>query len=135
VRRVLSLLPLAAAGLIAGCSPAENEGEAGSPKVAFEGKVDPDLAGRWATADKSSVLVLGAEGDLNLTSTYPTPKGKQTSEKKGKWLLGDGKMRLRYALEDGTEETVAYDFKQAGKTMILSTKRPKLTTNYTRQSE
>lgn len=106
----------------------------GPPKVAFEGKVDPTLAGRWATADKSSVLVLEADGGLNLTSTFPTPKGKQKSEKRGQWLLSEGKMRLRYALEDGTEETVAYDFKRTGKHMTLSTKRPKLATDYVLQS-
>lgn len=131
--RALAILSLAAVALL-GCAPAEVEdAPAGPPKIAFEGKVDPALAGRWATSDQSSVMVLGADGDLALTSTFPTPKGKRTSEKKGKWLLGEGKMRLRYGLDDGTEETVAYDFKQSGEQIILSTKKPKLSTNYVRQ--
>jgi hypothetical protein len=130
--RALALLTLAAV-VLSGCTPAEDDASAGPPKIVFDGKVDPALAGRWATADQSSVMVLDANGDLALTSTYPTPKGKQTSQKKGKWLLGEGKMRLRYGLADGTEETVAYDFKQRGEQITLSTKTPKLSTNYVRQ--
>lgn len=134
--RSLPLLAFAAALVVGGCTPSEGEGaETGPPKIAFEGKVDPALAGKWATADQTSVMVLGADGALALTSTYPTPKGKQTSQKKGKWLLGEGKMRLRYGLDDGTEETVAYDFKQSGEKMTLSTKKPKLATHYVRQSK
>lgn len=131
--RPLVVLPFLALAMI-GCAPSEPvDTEMGPPKIAFEGKVDSELAGIWETGDKSSVLELGADGSLSLTSTFPTPQGKKTTEKRGKWLVGDGKMRLQYPAADGSPETIAYAMTQTGDRMTLSTKVPKLETNYVRR--
>lgn len=130
-----ALLLAVVLGALAGCTPPADPEDAspGPPKVAFEGEADPQLAGTWETTNRSSVVTLKADGTLELASTYPTPKGPQTSKKQGKWLVKDGKLRLRYGLEDGTEETVAYDLKRDGNRMTLSTKVPKLATDYIRK--
>jgi hypothetical protein len=132
--RPFHLIPLLALWGV-GCAPSDGvDGETGPPKVAFEGKVEPALAGTWETADKSSVLELGKDGALNLSSTFPTPQGKQTSTKRGRWLVGDGKMRLQYPAADGSPETIAYAMNRNGDRMTLSTKVPKLETDYVRRA-
>jgi len=101
-------------------------------KVAFDGKVDATLAGTWKTATGESVLTMDKDGSLKIDSKFKTPKGPGSASKEGAWLVGDGKLRLRYRESDGSDTTIAYAMKTSGNTMTLSTKVPKMDTVYTR---
>lgn len=131
--KAVAFLALALPITLVGCGAAPDPDEgSGPPKVEFTGKVDPALAGTWQTAKKDSILTLGVDGGLKVDSTFNTPKGPGRASHNGQWLVGDGKLRLRYRENDGSDTTIAYGLKVKGKEMTLSTKVPKLDTVYTK---
>lgn len=131
---ILRLLLLATAFLLVGCSPDQEDESAlaGPAAVAFDGKVDPSLAGNWQTSGGNSVLKLDEDGSLQIESTFNTPNGKQSTAKRGKWLSTGEHLKLQYEESDGSILTISYTLRVESDKMVLSTKTPKRETTYTR---
>ena len=119
---------------IVGCSPGTSSDDEPSSKptpVAFVGKVEPSFVGNWKTGDNSTELDLHQDGGLTIVSTTPGHPGPPSS-KMGKWLVSDTKLLLQYGNSDGSQQTLSYTAKMAGKKLVLTTSVPKRDTVYNR---
>lgn len=107
----------------AGCGPAadEDEGPAKPKAVTFSGQVEPKLIGTWKTKDESSVLDLGKDGQATISSTAPSPGGPMKSTAHGSWLVSDGSLLLKYAVNSQPETVIKFQYSLVGKQLTLTT--------------
>ena len=115
-------LLLFAALVSLGCSKGDGSSdvvEASTPStevVAFEGAIDPKLAGTWESSDHRSTLILKKDGSASLKSSVATPKGPENSDVPAKWKTGPGTLLIQ---KDGSEVIRYYMTSKANDEMAL----------------
>jgi hypothetical protein len=118
-------------GILAGCSNpdvAEDESVvAAPPKIAFEGKIDPAYVGTWITANKTSTLVLTAEGKADMTNVAV---GRGTTKAKGQWKISG--TDLLFKVEDPNSYVSRYAAELKKDSLRLKQKASKLDVEYRR---
>jgi hypothetical protein len=133
--RHLALFASLAAMIVVGCkSPDDDLEPAFVPKVhAFEGSVDPKLAGKWVSTDGVSTLDLAKDGGLKVQTLRPSPGGKSASNVEGNWLVSEGSLLMKYGSAGQGETVLKYEAKVAGSTMTLQQEGGRLKTVYQRK--
>ena len=116
-----------------GMTPEPEDGPPKPATVDFKGTAEPAYAGLWSTAEGFSVLDLGKDGSLDLTTINVTPGGKVKKDLKGSWLVDGDRLLLKYSDKAGMESVIAYRSQLDGNNLTLTTKSPKLETKYTRK--
>ncbi len=100
---------------LAGCGARDEEvAESEKPAVAFEGKPDPALVGRYKTKD-GTVYVLGDKGDFHFDGKANTPKGPVVTHGEGRWARNGGRLLFKDA-----SGVVPYDLALKGKNLALT---------------
>lgn len=121
---------LLSVGVLAGCGSGEAdeiETPAARQAIAFEGNLDPAYAGTWITADKTSTLVLAADGKANMTNVAV---GRGTTKAKGEWKISGANLLFKV---EGPEPYVSrYDAELKGDSLKLKQKSSKLNVEYKR---
>lgn len=112
--KFLSLIVLVSA-CIFGCAPSEEVPDE-KPPVAFQGKMDSRLLGKWKAEGSGSLYEFKEDGSYQLTGKVKTQGGTFDNNVVGSWLV-DGEKLL---IKDKAGNVVPYAIALKGSQLSLS---------------
>ncbi|HVL38014.1 MAG TPA: hypothetical protein VM328_01360 [Fimbriimonadaceae bacterium] len=115
--RLRPLACLLLALLMMGCgSSSDDLVEAEKPPVAFEGKPDERLVGKWQVPADSSTYTFNQDGTYDFVGKVSTRGGSFDNKFTGAWLVKDD----RVLFKDAQGNVVPYVFRIEGDRLTLS---------------
>lgn len=90
---ILSIIVLATS-CIFGCAPSEEVADE-KPPVAFQGKMDSRLLGKWKAEGSGSIYEFKEDGSYHLTGKVTTQGGTFDNNVVGSWLVDGEKLLIK----------------------------------------